>query len=226
MKTLRQVISDVRSMNKLYSQDNTITDRAIAGELRSAGALLLHRDTALRRLLASPTLFSKVKCIKMCSVPLAECCDYQSDCKIRKSQCKVEGVADLGALGLAIQGVFSIDGSKKFTQVSPARYANLLTLKTPTKYNYYWFQDGYIYITDPNVELINLIAYFPDDVKLIGENCQCEEEAEQACINPLDKEFKYPDYLLEGIKSMANEKIMNIYRRSEGDQSSDEIEQG
>lgn len=223
--TIRQFISDVRSMNKLYSQDQSITDRAIASEGASSAALLVRRELLLRRLWQTPTIFTTLKCVQLCEVPLSECCDYKSDCTIRKSQCKIKGIADLGTFGLAIQGVFNIEGSKKFTEVSPTRYANLLKLNTPTKSNYYWVMDDYLYISDPNVEAVNIIAYFPNDVKLEGENCQCMDVETDECVNPLDKEFKCPEYLIENVKQIVNEKLLRQYRSAIPDQSSDEVDQ-
>lgn len=158
----------------------------------------------------------------MCEVPLAECCTYTTPCTIRKSSCRIKGIADLGTFGLAIQGVFNIDGTKKFKETNPSEYENILKLDIRNKTNYYWFQDEYLYIADPDVELVNLIAYFEDDLKLEGVNCQCEGSAEDSCINPLDRTFKCPDYLINNVKTMVNEKIAAIYKRSLPDYTDDE----
>lgn len=222
---LREIVSDLRSMNKLYSQDQSLTDRALASEVRSTASLLVRREMNLRRLFATQTVFTKLSCIQLCEVPLSDCCDYKSDCTIRRSQCKIKGIADLGTFGLAIQGVFNIEGSKKFTEVSPSRYTNLLKIQGPGKGDYYWFQDSYLYISNPNVEAVNLIAYFPDDIKLEGENCQCEGAQKDDCINPLDLEFKCPEYLIENVKQIVNEKLSRQYKQSIPDQSSDEVDQ-
>ena len=57
MATLRKLVSDVRSMHKLLSTDNLITDRAVASEIRNNALLLVKRETNLRRLWATDTLF-------------------------------------------------------------------------------------------------------------------------------------------------------------------------
>lgn len=226
MPSIRQVVGDIRSMNKLYSQDQSITDRAISRELRTTASLLIKRETDRRKLFNTQTIFTKISCISMCEVPLSSCCDYKSDCTIRKSQCKIKGIADLGTFGMAIQGVFNIEGSKKYSEVSPTRYTNLLKLNTPGKENYFWVDgDGYIFVTDPNVEAINLIAYFADDLKLEGENCQCSDVQSDDCVNPLDQEFKCPDYLIENVKTIVNQKLAEIYKRSIPDNSSNELDE-
>lgn len=212
-------------MNELFSSDQSLTDRALAKEVRSTAALLIRRDLERRKLFGTQTIFTKISCIQLCEASLADCCDYKSPCKIRRSQCKIKGIADAGTFGLVIQGVFSIDGSKKFVEVSPSRYSNLLKLNTPTKHDYFWFMDDYLFITDPNVEAVNLIAYFADELKLEGENCQCEGMTVEDCINPLDQEFKCPDYLIENVKTIVNQKLLEIYKRSILDDSTDEVDQ-
>lgn len=175
----------------------------------------------LRKLWNTPTVFTTLKCLQMCEVPLAECCSYKSPCTIRKSQCKIIGIADLGTFGLAIQGVFNIDGTKKFKETNPSEYENILKLGIRNKTNFYWFQDQYLYIADPDVEAVNLIAYF-EELKLEGDNCQCAGSDSAACINPLDLPFKCPDYLVNNVKTIVNQSIARIYRPAIPDYTSDE----
>lgn len=221
MNTLRQIVSDIRSMNKLISSDNSCTDRFIASEVRTCSSLLIRREMLLRKLWNTPTVFTTLKCLQMCEVPLAECCSYKSPCTIRKSQCKIIGIADLGTFGLAIQGVFNIDGTKKFKETNPSEYENILKLGIKNKTNFYWFQDQYLYIADPDVEAVNLIAYF-EELKLEGDNCQCAGTENAPCTNPLDLPFKCPDYLVNNVKTIVNQSIARIYRPALPDQTSDE----
>jgi len=44
MATLRKLVSDVRSMHRLLSTDNLITDRAIASEVKNNALLLIKRE--------------------------------------------------------------------------------------------------------------------------------------------------------------------------------------
>lgn len=219
---LRQLVSDVRSMNKLVSDDNLITDRLIASEIRTTAALLIRRELLLRKLWNTPTIFTTIRCIQLCEVPLAECCTYISPCTIRRSQCKIKGIADLGTFGLAIQGVFNIDGTKKFKETNPSGYENILKLNLRDKKSYFWFLDDYLYVADSDVELVNLIAYFESDVKLEGDNCTCDDSGLSPCTNPLDITFKCPEYLLENVKTIVNQRIAELYRRSIPDYTSDE----
>lgn len=135
--TLRQHVSDIRAVTKQVSSDRVMTDRMLASELRTAAATLIRRDLLQRKLWNTPTIFSVIRCLQLCEVPLAECCSYSAPYTIRRSQCRITGIADLGTFGLAIQGVFNIDGTKKFKEATPARYVNILKLAIPDKKSYY-----------------------------------------------------------------------------------------
>ena len=88
MATLRNVISDVRGMHKILSTDSLITDRVIASEIRSTSLLLIKRETNLRKLWATDTIFTTIPCIEMVEVPLSECCAYQGDDTIARTKYK------------------------------------------------------------------------------------------------------------------------------------------
>ena len=68
MATLRKLVSDVRSMHKILSTDALITDRAIASEVKNNAQLLIKRETNLRKLWASDTLFTTIPCLEMVEV--------------------------------------------------------------------------------------------------------------------------------------------------------------
>ncbi|NLR60680.1 hypothetical protein HGH93_21400 [Chitinophaga polysaccharea] len=179
-----------------------------------------------RKLWNTPTIFSVIRCLKLCEVPLSECCSYTSPCLIRRSQCKISGIADLGTFGLVVQGVFTIDGRKKFKEASPGRYENILRLDITDKKSFYWLLDGYLYITDPDLEAINIIAYFEDGVRFSGESCTCNDNGNQnGCANPLDEDFKCPQYLVESAKQMVYEKLGRFFKTSLADAVSNEIDE-
>lgn len=216
--TLRDVVSRVRSMNKMLSSDNDITDRAVAKELKSSALDLIKRETNLRRLWQSPNLFTAVHCIEMEKVSLAECCDYKSPCSIRKSVKKIPRIAE-GIFGVLVQGVFNVDNSESFKFTTPSRYANILKLKLPGKNAYWWIQNEHLYISDENVEKVNLFAYFEDDINEADLN-SCMTDA-QPCLNPLDAEFKCPGYLTDAVVKIVHKILMDTYFRHLVDNTSD-----
>ena len=108
MATLRKLVSDVRSVHKILSTDSLITDRAIASEIRNNALLLIKRETNLRKLWATDTLFTTIPCLEMVEVPISECCNYVDECSIARTKFKLPRVSE-GNYQYVIQGVYSFN---------------------------------------------------------------------------------------------------------------------
>jgi len=210
---LRQAVSQIRTLMKLTSSDNTITNRALADELRSTAMQLIKRETDKRRLLASSTIFTEIPCIELEKVPLAECCNYRSDCEISRSKYKLPKIAE-NIYGVLTQGVYSIDKKQEFNFIDVDRYINYLNIYKNKKYKketFYWITNGYLYITNPNIETVRISAYFEEDVDFSLYTCgECKECPD----NPLDLEFKCPGYLVPNVLSVVRDTLLKTYKRS------------
>lgn len=211
--TNRQFISDIRSLNKLLSSDALINDRSILREGKTVASLLIKRETDKRKLFQSPNLFTNIDCLEMIKVPLAECCEYTSDKMIARSKVKLPTIGE-GLFGLLIQQVASIDGLQKFNESTPMRYSNILRLQLPVVKVFFWMYNNYLYITNENTKNIRVSAYFEDEVpnSILFPDCDCgTTQNEDPCISDLDKEFKSAPHLMEAIKTMTHQKLMQIY---------------
>lgn len=225
MSTLRDLVSRVRSTNKLLSADNLITDRVVAAELKSKASFFIKREVDKRKLWASSNIFSSIPCVELEAVPISECCDFMSDRKIAKSKVKLPKIGE-GNYGFLIQGVFSTELAVKLTEVTPSRYINLLKLNLKTNNVYYWVQNQHLYLSDPKVKLVSLSAYFEEDIpsELLSAECDCVPglRVEDKCTNPLDLEFKAPGYLEDTIVSAAITTLLNTYFKVPTDHTQDE----
>ena len=141
MATVRKLVSDVRAMHRLLSTDALITDRAIASELKNNTILLVKRETNLRRLWATDTLFTTIPCLELEQVSITECCDFVDDCTIARTKLKLPRISE-GNYQYLIQGVWSINAmggmGKKFKDITINRYLNLLKLPIIKNESYYW----------------------------------------------------------------------------------------
>jgi hypothetical protein len=218
MSTLRKLVSDVRSMQKLLSTDSLITDRVIASEIRNDALLLIKRETNLRKLWATDTLFTTLPCLEMIEVPISECCDYVDPCTIARSRFKLPRIAE-GNYQYIIQGVYSINAmsgqGKKLKEITVNRYINLLKLPIIKNESYYWIMNGYLYISNPLLKAIRISALFEDDVpnELLYPECCCGENivTEDYCMNPLDKPYGLPGYLQTQVLELVTKKLMSTY---------------
>jgi hypothetical protein len=208
----------------MLSSDNSVNDRTVLAELRSVSSLLIKRDLNLRKLVATDTIYTTIPCLEMTEVPISECCDYVDPCTIAKSKFKLPRIGESNYL-YAIKGVFSIDGKKKLKEITPSRYINILKLRASVPDVYFWIQNGYLYVTNPNVTKIKLVAFFEEDVPnevMYPSDCDCITPPDaDKCVNPLDKEFKCPLYLIEGVVQMVSERLLRTYFRLPEDKQSD-----
>lgn len=233
MATLRKLVSDVRSTHKLLSTDSLITDRAIASEIRNNSLLLIKRETNLRKLWATDTVFTTIPCLEMVEVPISECCNYTDPCSVARSKFKIPRISE-GNYQYVIQGVYSINAmsghGKKLKEITINRYINLLKLPIIKKEEYYWItNDGYLYVSNPSVKAIRLVALFEEDVpnEIMYSECGCgqgEVSDEDWCKNPLDKEFALPGYLEKQVLELTSQKLLSTYFRLKTDITDDGID--
>jgi hypothetical protein len=219
MATLRKLVSDVRSVHKILSTDSLITDRAIASEIRNNSLLLIKRETNLRKLWSTDTLFTTIPCLEMVEVPISECCDYVDPCSIARTKFKLPHISE-GNYQYVIQGVYSINvlsgKGKKLKEISINRYLNLLKLPVIKKEEYFWITNGYLYINNPMVKSIRFVAFFEEDVsnEIMYPECGCDGTQytdEQICMNPLDKQFPLPGYLEQQVLELTSKKLLSTY---------------
>lgn len=218
MATLSDMVSRVRSSFKLVDADNIITNRVVADELRAASIKLIKQQTDKRRLFSSDTIFTEIPCLTMETVPLSSCCNYTSPCLIAKSVLKLPVIGE-NIYGPLVQGVYSIDGTVRFEYADPDRYANLLRLSPKNRdLKYFWIRNGYIYISDPNIVTVKLLAFFEEPITVGNFNCNGPLDCPD---NPMDEEFKAPGYLHDDIVKMVRVTLERDYKRSEDDKTVD-----
>jgi len=232
MATLRKLVSDVRSVHKILSTDSLITDRAIASEIRNNALMLIKRETNLRKLWATDTVFTTIPCLEMIEVPISECCDYVDPCTIARTKFKIPEIAE-GNYQYVIQGVYSINAlsgqGKKLKEITVNRYINLLKLPVIKKEEYYWITNGYLYVNNPMIKSIRFVAFFENDIpnEVMYSECGCGGATvtdEEFCKNPLDKEFALPGYLEKDVLELTSKKLLQTYFSIKTDTSQEGID--
>lgn len=232
MSTLRKLVSDVRSMHKILSTDSLITDRAIASEIRNNSILLIKRETNLRKLWATSTLFTTIPCLEMIEVPISECCDYQDPCNVARTKFKIPRISE-GNYQYLIQGVYSINAmggtGTKLKEITINRYTNLIKLPVIKKEEYYWIINDYLYISNPMLQAIRLAACFeqevPNEVMYPTSGCGgCGPTDADWCMNPLDKPFSLPGYLEKQVLDLVSQKLLSTYFQLKTDITEDGLD--
>jgi hypothetical protein len=232
MATLRKLVSDIRSMHKILSTDSLITDRAIASEVRNNSILLIKRETNLRKLWATSTLFTTIPCLEMIQVPISECCDYQDPCNVSRTRYKIPRISE-GNYQYLIQGVYSINAmggtGTKFKEITINRYTNLIKLPIIKNEEYYWILNDYLYVNNPLLQAVRLAACFeqevPNEVMYPESGCGgCGPTDEDWCMNPLDKPFSLPGYLEKQVLDLTSQKLLSTFFQLKTDVSPDNLD--
>jgi hypothetical protein len=232
MSTGRKLVSDVRSMHKLLSTDSLLTDRMVFSEIKNNAFLLLKRELNLRKLWNTDTIFTTIPCLEMTCVPISECCDYVDDCKVARTIYKLPRIAE-GNYQYVIQGVYSINAmggkGKKLKEVTVNRYINLLKLPFVKKEEYFWISNGYLYVSNPMIKAIRLVALFEEEVpnEIMYPECGCgtaTPTVEELCKNPLDKEFALPGYLEKQVLELTSQKLLSTYFQLKTDLSGEGLD--
>jgi hypothetical protein len=231
MATLRKLVSDVRSTHKILSTDALITDRAIASEVRNNALMLIKRETNLRKLWASDTLFTTIPCLEMVEVPISECCEYADTHTVARSKYKLPRISE-GNYQYVIQGVYSINAmggkGKKLKEITVNRYLNILKLRIIKKESYFWISNGYLYVSNPLLKSIRLAALFEEDIpnEIMYPDCDCgtNYSTDDLCKNPLDKEYSLPGYLEQQVLAMTSQKLLSTYFQIKTDMSNEGID--
>lgn len=233
MVTLRYLVSSVRSKHRLLSADAVINDRVIAAEIKANTHLLIKRETNLRKLWNTDTIFTTIPCLEMKNVPISECGGYVDNCEVARSKHKLPDIAE-GNYQYLIQGVYSINAmggkGKKLKEITINRYINLLKLPFTKKEEYYWVIDNYLYISNPLVRKVRISAMFEKDVPndILYPESECGESdppLEELCKNPLDKKFELPGYLEKQVTELTSKSLLETYFSIKNDNSSEGLDE-
>ena len=231
MSTGRKLVSSIRGRCKIINTDNLITDRVIFAEIKNSTYLLLKRETNLRRLWGTDTIFTTIPCLELKEVSISECASYADPYTIARSVYKLPRMAE-GNYQYVIQGVYSINAmggkGKKIKETTVNRYINSLKLPIKKNEEYFWISNGYLYITNPMLQAVRFVALFTEDIpnNIMYPECNCGKVPtdEEWCKNPLDKEFPLPDYLGKQVLDLTSETLLQTYFKIPADRAQDGVD--
>lgn len=219
MNTLRDYVSSVRAAFRLVSSDDIISDRYIANEILNVNRQFVMQQIDKRVGINSPTLFTMLKCIPLTEVPLSECCEYDGECTVARSVKRIPTIVS-GKQTLVVQGVWDLERKYKFKETNPNRYSNSLKMGLTKSSNYFWVMDGYLYVSNPNIEVVSISAFFHDLVDPDTYSCS---SVSSCPTNPLDLEIKTLSKLMNPVINEVYQKILATYKQSKEDPQDNDI---
>lgn len=224
MPTNREMVSKVRNLLKLNNVDVFISDRFILSVLSGVNTKLVTQQLQKRSYWNSPNLFTNIDCLVMEPVPLYTCCSTTSNCDIARSVLPLPAIVDC-MFGLVIRGVWSIDEKNQFKELdSPSRLVNLMNIYPKKSFNrYYFIHESHLYVTDPNIELVKMSAFFKDIIDM--SKYSCNKDVDNPCpTNPLDQKFSTLPKLEDDIVTISAQKLMESFLQIPQDATADNRE--
>jgi hypothetical protein len=199
MLTNNDLIARVKNANKFVSGDDLISDRFIYNMLKNKASVLIKREINLKKLLFSDNLYQAYECICLIEAPGAEC---DLKCPIRRTKKKLPQLEE-GLYSYFIQGVFNTSNSEELFPTTIRDFINHGRLRVKTNRKYYTIRNGYLYVLDPDVESVNMYAYFTESI---------EDADGTDCMSMYDKQFKIAPYLVDPLLQMVNQDLINYHK--------------
>jgi hypothetical protein len=204
-----EIISRVRTTNKLVGADIRITDRYVYNQLTTKRNYFIKLEDDKRRLLKHTQLFKPLNEVELIDVNTAEVCGIDIGKIIKRTRYKLPKIVKAG-YGPVIKRVSSLDASELLVQTDENSFSRKVTLDT-YKYDktlYYFLKDGYMYFPNLPWNVVSIEAYFEDPFEVDSLN-----DCEDSCEPMQNREFLVPSFLEEVIIKEASEELARYYSR-------------
>lgn len=210
MATNSEIISSVRNSNKFLSIDQKISDRYILNFVYTVARTLIRQEKNLLKIFRADEIFQAIPCLEMQEVDLSDCIAVPSGTRISRSKNVLPAEIETGIYGYLIQRVYTHD-NRDFNKTTAREYEVQRKLRF-NKNKFYWIQDNYLYINEPEIECISIRAYFKQDVTQSG-----------TCLEPYDSKFYCPEFLIGNVLDVVNQKLkmLHQYKDDNGSQNID-----
>lgn len=200
MATNAELISRIKNSNKFLSDDDLISDRFIYSLLKQKASVLIKREANLRKLQGSDNVYQGYECLDLIPAKGSEC---DLSCPVMRSKNQLPNIEE-GLYSYFIQGVFNTSNSEEIFPTTIKDFINHSRLRIKTPKKFYTIRNRYLYVLDPDVECVNMYAYFTEPIEDIDGT---------QCLSMYEKEFKIPAYLTDSLIELCNQALIN-YRKS------------
>jgi hypothetical protein len=208
MNSKREKIESFRKKLQETGADSTYTNQFLYNTLMEHGRWLIRREISAGRIYRSTTLFRTLGCQQVVEDSVIEsCCPIKTNCKIYRTKNKLPNIW-VDEYGPIIKAVTSVDGSTDFFITTPNAWQNKRDdpYQKMSKQMYVFFSDGYLWFPEHNPHLVNIPAFWVDDISRLDDCSDCVEDKE--CVRFLDTEFMIPGWLESEMFSKAISQLM------------------
>lgn len=190
-----RIINDLNALDK----DTNYSRRWILSIGRQKAKTYISQKWADGTLYREMSLFTFIKCMKMVEINVVDCCivEFQNCKTLMRTEHRIPELV-YSRMGAVISMVSNIDNSQVFVPTTIKEYSRIGKRRFGyLKMDRYYEHDGYIYIPDTHIELINAMVLSLDRKKAMSlSSCECSEDS-GSCLSYWDDDFICPDKLIE-----------------------------
>jgi len=189
-----ELVSRVLNTLKANSKDSRISRRLVLSVAESKAKFLISQKLNDKSLFREQNLYQTVECIEMIDSNIINCpiIEFRSCRKLKRSKKKLPDLIH-SRYGHSLKEVVSLDGGFTFTPITAYQYRQNKSRSLIDKKDYFYVQDGYLYLPDSDVQSVTLYILTQDLYDLE----QCSECSKNKCRSAWEFEFICPDKLLE-----------------------------
>jgi hypothetical protein len=185
MVTNGEIVSRVINALNLLNKDEHISRRYILSVLKEKTKFAVQQQLELKALFRDDSLYTWIRCVELKKDNIIKCpiIEFKSCKKIMRSVEKLpESI--YSRYGNSVKFVVSLDGEVIFNKVTPRQYnLNKKRDTSGVSKDYFYVQDGYLYLPDSDVHMVDVLMLTTDSEEL--EGCEkCDE-----CKSAWDYEF-------------------------------------
>ena len=200
-----RIVNDIKALNK----DEHISRRYILNIGRSKATYLMSQKLSEISLFREDNLLSVVRCFELKKDDIVKCniVEFKRCTNLMKSKKKLPKLL-YSRFGNSIVSVLTLDGLIKYHPVTLNQYAidrQRNFSKFVTK-NYYYVQDGYLYLIDSEVEAVDVVLITLEKEK-VEDISSCKSS--DSCKSVWEHEFVCSDKLIEVVIQETLKEILS-----------------
>ena len=198
-----RVISGLNSLSK----DDRISRRFILSVGRGISEFLISQKLADRSLYREDNLYMNIDCFQLEKIEVTKCdiIEFRNCRSVMKSIKKLPKLI-YSKYGNSLKDVVTIDQEKDFKFITPSQYRRDKIRIEKSDFIHFYVKDGYLYLLDTEVELVNL-SLISLETEKFEEVSNCSKKS---CKSLWEYDFIYPSKLEEPI---IKETIKEIYAK-------------
>lgn len=189
-----ELTSRILNILKATSKDSYIPRRLVLSTAQSKAKFLISQKLNDMSLHREMNLYKQLSCVEMQDQDLIKCpiAEFRSCRSLKRSKKQLPELI-YSRYGSTLKEVTSLDNLFTFYPTTPSQWRQNKKRSLQVKKDYFYIQDGYLYLPDSEVDAVNLLVITQDLYDLE----QCSECSDKKCKSAWDYEFVCPDKLLE-----------------------------